>query len=320
MHFIIGGELREVHFPQAIKDEEWTELLKLLTLPPNARSELDEYIGFCRELRDDATRLFGDRWFNILSAVLKPEQDSKKTLDDMIAQPEFFDALAMGLDGQQNIPAKELQSIRDWLKRVSTEKQRLVEWYKEALHRLHHVRTGQQTGRSALVVLVQALNRWLIDYTGSPISTGTGTLLEFVVKVCVIAFPSLLDPDRKETVVRKPYDRAELRVKKAIGQVLKEHFANLQSEEISLQSEDISGWQHLVPDWKPATHLVIRGKGVEIHFRKDGEGGHWNVVKCENPEISEVLFPHQPFVSDEVAAQQSKTQPPEQAVFGFIAS
>jgi hypothetical protein len=172
MHFIIGGELREVHFPQAIKDEEWTELLKLLTLPPNARSELDEYIGFCRELRDDATRLFGDRWFNILSAVLKPEQDSKKTLDDMIAQPEFFDALAMGLDGQQNIPAKELQSIRDWLKRVSTEKQRLVEWYKEALQRLHHVRTGQQTGRSALVVLVQALNRWLIDYTGSPIQQG----------------------------------------------------------------------------------------------------------------------------------------------------
>jgi hypothetical protein len=254
MLFVIGGKLREVHFPQVIKDEEWTELEKLLTLPPNARSKLDEYIGFCRELRDDATRVFGDRWFNKLSAAIKAEENSKKALDAMIAEPAFFDALAMGLDGQQKIPASELQSVRESLKRASTEKQRLVKWYNDAPERVHHARTGQKTGRTALVVLVQALNRFLIQNTGRPISTGTtGNLMEFVVRACVIAFPHLLDRDRKETIVRKPYDRAELRVRKAIEQVLKDHLANEQSEQIS-------DWQHLVPDWKPATHLIL-GKG-----------------------------------------------------------
>ena len=89
--FVVGGELREVHFPPAIKDEERAELEKLLTLPPKVRSELDDYIGFCRELRADATGEFGDRWFNKLSAVMKAEEDSKKALDAMIAKPAFFD-------------------------------------------------------------------------------------------------------------------------------------------------------------------------------------------------------------------------------------
>ena len=38
----------------------------------------------------------------------------------------------MDLDGQEKIPAKELQLMREWLECVSTEKQRLVEWCEEA--------------------------------------------------------------------------------------------------------------------------------------------------------------------------------------------
>jgi len=306
MLFVIGGELREAHFPQVIKDEEWTELEKLLTLPLNARSTLDEYVGFCRELRDDATSEFGDHWFNKLSAAIEAEEGSKKALDAMIAKPSFFDALAMGLDGQQKIPATELQSIREYLKRASAEKQRLVNWYKDALERVHHDRTGQKTGRTALVVLVQALNRCLIRYTGRPISTGAGNLMEFVVRVCVIAFPRLLDPDRKETIVRKPYDRAEQRVRKVIEQVLKDHLANEQSEEIS-------DWQHLVPDWKPATRLVLEAKGVHIYFCQDGDRVEWRI---ESTQALNLINPIVPFVSDEIAVQQSKMEPPERFSHG----
>jgi hypothetical protein len=301
MLFVIGGELREVNFPQVFKDEEWTELEKLLPLPLNARSTLDEYVGFRRELRDDATREFGDHWFNKLSAAIEAEEGSKKALDAMIAEPAFFDALAMGLDGQSKIPATEVQSIREYLKRASAEKQRLVNWYNNALKRVHHDRTGQKTGRTALVVLVQALNRCLIRYTGRPISTGKGNLMQFVVKVCIIAFPSLLEPDRKETAPRKkPYDRAERRVRKVIEQVLKDHLANEQSEEII-------DWQDLVPDWKPATRLVLEAKGVHIYFCKDGDRREWQV---ENTQALNLIFPIEPFVSDEIAVQQSKMDNP----------
>ena len=44
--------------------------------------------------------MFGDHWFNKLSAAIEAEEGSKKALDAMIAEPAFFDALAMGLDGQ----------------------------------------------------------------------------------------------------------------------------------------------------------------------------------------------------------------------------
>ena len=306
MLFLIGGELREVHFPQVIKDEEWTELEKLLTLPLNARSTLDEYIGFCRELRDDATGVFGDHWFNKLSAAIEAEEGSKKALDAMIEEPAFFDALAMGLDGQHKIPATELQLIREYLKRASAEKQRLVNWCKNALEQLNHERTGQKTGRTALVVLVQALNRCLIHYTGRPVTTGAGNLMEFVVSVCTIAFPRLLDPDRKETIVRKPYDRAEQRVRKVIEEVLKDHLANEQSHEIS-------DWQHLVPDWKPATRLVLEAKGVHIYFCNDGNRVEWRV---ENTQALSLINPIVPFVSDEIAVQQSKMGPPERFSHG----
>ena len=300
MLFLIGGELRQVHFPQVIKDEEWTELEKLLTLPLNARSTLDEYVGFCRELRDDATREFGDRWFKKLSAAIEAEEGSKKVLDAMIAEPGFFDALAIGLDGQSKIPATELQSIREYLKRASAEKQRLVNWYNNAVKRVHHDRTGQKTGRTALVVLVQALNRCLIRFTGRPISTGKGNLMQFVVKVCIIVFPSLLDPDRKEMAPRKkPYDRAERRVRKVIEH-LKDHLANEQSEEII-------DWQDLVPDWKPATRLVLEAKGVHIYFCKDRNRVEWQV---KNTQALNLIFPIEPFVSDEIAVQQSKMDDP----------
>ena len=231
---------------------------------------------------------------------MKAEEDSKKALDAMIAEPAFFDALAMGLDGQEKIPTTELQSIREWLERVSAEKQLLVEWCEEAQQRVRHIKkTGPKTGRTALVVFVQTLNRFLKRHTNKPISTGKGCL-SFAVKVCTIAFPGLLEPDRKETIIRKPYDRAERRVKKAIEQALEDDF----------ESEEISDWQHLVPDWKPATRLVLEAKGVHIYFCTDGDDyTNWQ-VKISNPAVTEVIYPGEPVVSDEVAARHSNMKLP----------
>jgi hypothetical protein len=85
--------------------------------------------------------------------------------------------------------------------------------------------------------------------------------------------------------------------------VLKGHLANEQSEEIS-------DWQHLVPDWKPATHLVLEAKGDHIYFRKDGELTEWHV---KNTQAINLICPLEPFVSPEIAVQQSKMEPPERA-------
>jgi len=250
MLFIIGGELREKHFSKTITDEDWLEIEKLSGLPPQARSEIDEMIGYCRELRCDASRKYKDLWFDKLSAVMEVETASKKALDDMIGQPDFFKALAMGLDGQVQIPDKELQLIREWLKRTSKQKQRLLDWYREAQNRVHHFRTGQRTGRTALVELVTRLNEPLLHHTGKRISAGK-TNLKFAVKVCTIAFPDLQKPYRKERRARSPYERAEHRIKyeRAERKVKKaiEQFVNERANDEGL--DRISNWQDLIPGW-----------------------------------------------------------------------
>lgn len=302
MLFLIGGELRERHFPTLLTDDDWSELEKLSGLPPKARHELDDYIGFCRELRADATTKFGDFWFNKLAALIKAEKESKKQLDGMIKSGEFFRALAMGLDGQEQIPAKELQLIRDWIERASEEKVRLLDWYNEARQRVHHYSTGEKTGRTALIEFVKCLNKCLLRHTKQPVTTGNRNLLGFVVKVCVIAFPDLIRFVRKERKVRMGstqkirYDRAERRVRKAIEQVTKQHYSRSWDEEIT-------DWQHLVPGWKPVGHLDIEAKGVQMRFRKDGEATEWRINQ-QTPDPIEVIYPGQPFASDEVAAKQ----------------
>lgn len=286
-----------------IKDEEWAKLKQLLPLPPEARSELDDYIGYCRELRLDASRTkYGDLWFKTLCKVIKTEEDSKEALDGMIAKQDFFDAIAMGLDGQEKIPVKELKVIRKWLRHVSAEKRRLLKWYKEALQRVHNSRTGQRTGRAALVQFMNDLNRCLIRHTKTPISTGKGNELEFLVSVCKIAFPDLQEPyPRRIEKKSSEEDRAYRRVKKAIEPVLKEYLAGEVSHEIR-------PWQHLIPDWKPATNLVLDEKGVQIYFCEHDGGFEWN-VNGENTKATDLKFPSQPFISDEVAARQSKLPP-----------
>lgn len=297
MLFLIGGELRERLYPPVIKEADWKTIEKLSGLPEKARHEIDDYIGYCRELRHDVTRQSGDYWFDKLSAVIHAEKSSKNVLDRMIANRRFFEALATGLDGQEQIPANELQLIRDWLKRLSAEKARLLDWYAKARQRVHHGRTGQRTGRTALFVFVRGINHLLLDYTKRPISTAKKSM-EFLVQVCKIAFPDLVDRVRKEKESTEE-DRAYRRVKKVVEQVLKEHNDND-------HTEPMVGWQHLIPGWKPADHLDIDDKRVRVYFHKDGDNTEWR-IKQKTPDAIGVIYPDEPFVSDEIASRRAKS-------------
>lgn len=302
MLFVIGGELREVDCTGdiTIDDEQWASIEKLSGLPPKARHELNDYIGYCKELRNDSTDEFGNRfWFDKLTALIKEENKSKKRLDNMINSGGFFEALQTGLDGQERIPTTELHLIRAWIINLSADKQNLLDWYNNARQRVHHWRTGERTGRTAHIVLVQLINGCLLRHTHKRISTA-GNTLEFVTKVCVIAFPYLLEPNRQEKKLRIgavnkiKFDRAVERVKNLVEEVVNEHLGKDESRKIS-------DWQHLVPGWKPADHLNIEDKRVQLRFCKDGNAMAWHI---KGPQAIELIVPDEPFVSEKVAAQQ----------------
>jgi hypothetical protein len=136
MLFIVGGEIREVHFPPVIKDEQWSKIAELSGLPPEARPELDDYIGFYRELRLDAQAKYGPLWKEVRRARAM-EVKSRETLKALISNENIFFALAIGLDGQEKIPAREVAIIRRWLTDSLEEKTKVLGWYDKALTRLH---------------------------------------------------------------------------------------------------------------------------------------------------------------------------------------
>ena len=90
-----------------ISDDQWTTISELSGLPDEARILLDDYIGYCRELRQDAKEQCGEVWQYALSAVRNAEDKCKEMLENVISnskgngkisKTDFFDALAMGLD------------------------------------------------------------------------------------------------------------------------------------------------------------------------------------------------------------------------------
>jgi hypothetical protein len=54
---------------------------------------------------------------------------SLEILQEINANPNFLPALAIGLDGQDIIPAKELDRTRRWLDRIEKEKEKLAAFY-----------------------------------------------------------------------------------------------------------------------------------------------------------------------------------------------
>ena len=297
MLFVVGGKIQEVHYEPVISDDQWTTISELLGLPDEARVQLDDYIGYCRELRQDAKEQCGEVWQDALSKVRNAEDKCKKTLENVISnskgsrkisQTDFFDALAMGLDGQEKIPPRELQVIKDWLKHIAEEKERLVDWYDKALARFHYYeRTGKKTGRTSLVTLVRFLNDLLLSRTGERISTGKGSgrgrnYFEYVFQACLIAFPDIALKSKGAQISR---------IKKAIEKVLKEYLATERTDEIDL-------WEHLMPGWKEANSLSIYDskRGIRIEYRGEDGSFEWSVKSTDQTPRSAIKLPDVPYI------------------------
>jgi hypothetical protein len=124
-----------------LDDPTWEKIRGFSGLPDEARSEVNDYIRHYREeLRLDAahSEYATGGWWKNLAAANELELRSLEMLQKITANPNFLPALAIGLDGQDIIPAKELDRIRRWLDRIEKEKEKLAVFYENALKRLHH--------------------------------------------------------------------------------------------------------------------------------------------------------------------------------------
>jgi hypothetical protein len=293
MLFLLGGRLREVHFQNPkITDELWSEITKVSGLPQEARAEVQDCIGLYRQLRRDAERENRGLWKK-LAATRDNEKKTLKSLTALVADPNFLPALSMGLDGQDEIPKKELESIRQWLGQKCDEKQKLVDWYERSIDRLHHRQRGPKKGRDSLFSLVYLLNSILDTYTGVKLSrskakNGGRNSFDYALKVCQIAEPNLAHRT----------DRGLPQVEEVAKQVIKEYRSHEDSFEIS-------SWEELMPKWRPATNLVLESQkfGIRIEFRKKEKSSHWSFItfgQKQQRKPVRIIFPSvQPFVPEE---------------------
>jgi hypothetical protein len=284
--FIVGGRFREVHFQsRKLSDEEWDKIAELSGLPPDSRSELQDYVGLHRELRFDAQRKYGSfLWKKLLEARNK-EQQSLKCLEAMISNPNFFPAIAIGLEDQIKIFDEELDVIRTWLKQCSEQKRKLVKWYDKAVTRLRHRHRGPTT--SSLFNLVRLLNSLLKKHTGRRISrakrrNGKRNDFDYVWEVCRIAEPDL----------EKDPNRGRKQVDEIVRRVATEDRANEDSFEIE-------GWGELIPDWRPANDISLENSelGITVEFHKEGDSAYGSITTSSRtpPEALPIIFLTPPF-------------------------
>jgi hypothetical protein len=286
MLFIVGGRFQEIHFQYPkISDEEWNKIVELSGLPPEARSELQDYIGFYRKLHRDAHTEYRNLWKKLVDARNKEEM-SLKRLEALISNPKFFDALAIGLEDQTNIFDEELGCIRDWLKQCCEQKKQLVDWYEKALPRLHRRQRGPRT--SSLFNLIRLLNRLLKKYTGERITLATlpkgkRNPFNYVWEVCQIAEPKL---DREQGMKK---------VAEIVRRVVTE---DLGSED----SFEIEGWEELIPHWKRMSDLSLYDDrlGVTVEFHEQGDSLRSYIATSSRtpPEVLPIFFMTPPFAPE----------------------
>jgi hypothetical protein len=187
-----SGRIRKVRFSVVITDEQWSRIALLSGLPPEASSEMDEGIGLYRQLRSDAQAEYGGVRKKLQLATER-EEESLRTLADIISSPDVLAAIATGRDGHLKMPGSGVAAIRRWLKNSLREKKALVNWYGLAIERIHSGKPGRRGGRDSLFILVQNLNILLHTYKNTSISRSDkkGSTLYYVREVCRIANPAL---------------------------------------------------------------------------------------------------------------------------------
>jgi len=271
---LIGGELRFSTYPPVLTDPQWNRIAELSGLPDEARVEIDDSIGYFRELKADAVQTFGDKWYNALLKAKELQEKSIASLRQLASDQRFSEALAMGLEGQERVPDPEIKEISEWLRTKLVEAQKLSDWYDQAMTRVHYfAQTGPKTGRNALLALVRGLDDILERHTGSHISTskqrdGKKNSFEYIAYVCAIA-------DTKSGT--KDKDQQMKTIKKAMEPIISENIDGF------FQKNHAEGWGHLMPEWEEAKSFSLKDDqlGIELLYEADEECARWSAPKCE---------------------------------------
>jgi hypothetical protein len=285
MLFIVGGRFRKPQFAsRKMTQREWDEIAKLSGLPPEARSELNKYVAYYQELTLNAKDKYGNLWKAKLTDARKAEAASLKTLEALASNADFLTALAMGLEGQEKILRQELAVVHKWLIHSCQSKKELLLWYDKALMRLQP-KSGRP-GRKSLFALVQLLNRLLYNYTGTRISrakgsTGERNAFEYVKKVCELAGYDVTGRDRNRNIKA---------LQEIVKQVVTAH--NAREDDFVVES-----WEEIMPGWKPAEKLRVRGFGIRADFIKRNGSYKWTMSTTQRTprDAMPIMFPIQPF-------------------------
>jgi hypothetical protein len=258
MLFVVGNGLREVPFDSGkMSDQQWNKISELSALPPEARTQLEEYIGFYRDLRRDAQHDYLGLW-EILSDARNTEQKSLGRLTELLQTPQFFLGLAIGLSDQAPIFDPELALVREWLTQLYEEKKKLVDWYDKAEARLRQI--GQRGPRkSSLHNLVHLLN-YLLERYGRQRITQSQRSNELVWQVCQIA-----DPDLKG-------DKGRSRIRNVIKEIADEYGPREYDFEVE-------GWGELIPHWKRTKKLDLEDPrlSIKLTYREEGNSVHCSI-------------------------------------------
>jgi hypothetical protein len=251
--FVIGNRLREVRFDsEKLSSEQWAKITDLTGFPEKAKSELEDYIGFYRTLRDDARQQYRDVSRRV-ERVRQWEAEALRGLTKLISSGDFIPALAMGIEHQVKIFDEELDLIREWLEQACEKKRKLLDWYDKALARLRRSKRVP----SSLFNLIHLLNTLLEKYAERRISSGKkDPAFTYVLEVCRIAEPTL--KTKKDNGLG------------TIQEITKRVVTEIISNEWMF---DIEAWGELIPYWKPTNSISIRDTThkIEVEYHQDGD-------------------------------------------------
>jgi hypothetical protein len=182
----VEDRTRKPNFPRVLDDELWKRIRDRSKLPLEARYHIDNMIGLYRQQLADAETKHPGIWKK-LDTAREAAIDALAQLEAVISESSIFAAIAMGIDGQRELPPRKVSTFRRRLKEQRKQLQDLVAEYENAIARVHNRKPGRKTGHDSLLTLVGLLNQLHKAFTGRRISRSgnrTNTSIEFVWDVC----------------------------------------------------------------------------------------------------------------------------------------
>ena len=181
--------------PPVLTDEQWKCVAYRSKLPLEARYNIDNIIGLYRQQLADAETKYPDIWKK-LEVAKQTAAEALDRLEAVLSDPNAFAAIAMGIDGQRQVPPQKLAAFRSWLEQQRKELQALVSGYDNAMERVHNRKRGPRTGRDSLLTLVGVIepaSRGIYrsedrgqETEPTPLSNSCGTCARSLIQICFI--------------------------------------------------------------------------------------------------------------------------------------